>query len=86
MKFNIYSTETFTTDVYRMPIEIDSNDYPELDGLTEDEIKDWIYENAWEMKSSNEEIYSSLAEELSDQDIIYDNSRGETHEFVIEPS
>lgn len=86
MKFNIYSTETFTTDVYRMPIEIDSNDYPELDGLTEDEIKDWIYENAWEMKSSNEEIYSSLAEELSDQDINYDNISGETNEFVIDPS
>ena len=86
MKFNIYSTETFTTDVYRMPIEIDSKDYPELDGLTEDEIKDWIYENAWEMKSSNEEIYSSLAEELSDQDINYDNISGETNEFVIDPS
>lgn len=86
MKFNIYSTETFTTDVYRMPIEIDSKDYPELDGLSEDEIKDWIYENAWEMKSSNEEIYSSLAEELSDQDINYDNISGETNEFVIDPS
>ena len=86
MKFNIYSTETFTTDVYRMPIEIDSKDYPELDGLTEDEIKDWVYENAWEMKSSNEEIYSSLAEELSDQDINYDNISGETNEFVIDPS
>lgn len=86
MKFNIYSTETFTTDVYRMPIEIDSKDYPELDSLSEDEIKDWIYENAWEMKSSNEEIYSSLAEELSDQDINYDNISGETNEFVIDPS
>jgi cytochrome c553 len=69
-----------------MPIEIDSKDYPELDGLTEDEIKDWVYENAWEMKSSNEEIYSSLAEELSDQDINYDNISGETNEFVIDPS
>jgi cytochrome c553 len=69
-----------------MPIEIDSNDYPELDGLTEDEIKDWVYENAWEMKSSNEEIYSSLAEELSNQNINYDNISGETNEFIIDPS
>lgn len=86
MKFNIYTTETFTTEVYRMPIEIDSNDYPELDGLSEDEIKDWIIENAWEMKSANEEIYSSLAEELSDQDINYDNISGETNDFIIDPS
>jgi cytochrome c553 len=69
-----------------MPIEIDSNDYPELDGLTEDEIKDWVYENAWEMKSSNEEIYSSLAEELSNQNINYDNISGETNELIIDPS
>jgi hypothetical protein len=57
-----------TTLIYRS-VKIDISNYPELEDKTDDEIIDYIKENAYEMKSMKE-FYDSLGEELSDQDIV----------------
>lgn len=57
-----------TSLIYRS-IKIDVSNYPELEGKTDDEVIKYIGENAWKMKSADED-YNSLAEELSEQDII----------------
>ena len=69
MKINVYVTESYTTWVVKESIEIDTENYPELEGKTEDEIKDYIRENCYEMKPTNENWYGDLGEELSQQDI-----------------
>ena len=84
MKLKLYVEETFTTTATREHIEIDTDNYPELEGMTEDEISDYIDENVWDMKPSEDGIYSSLGEELSDQTIYDEHIGGEETEFYVE--
>ena len=84
MKIKIYLEESYTTTVTRGSIEIDSDNYPELNGMSEDEISNYIDENVWDMKPINDDVYSSLGEEVSDQDVQYDNIGDETQTYYIE--
>ena len=52
--------------------------------MSEDEISDYIDNHSYDMKSTNEEVYSSLGEELSDQDVEYDDVSGDVTEFYVE--
>jgi hypothetical protein len=83
MKLNINAEETYTTTVTRESLEIDTDNYPELEGMTEDQVSDYIDNNVWDMKPTNDELYSSLGEELMDKDIDYDNISGESTEFYV---
>ena len=58
-----------TTLIYRS-IKVDISNYPELEGKTDDEVIDYIKENAYEMKPTDGDSYDSLGEELVDQDIV----------------
>ena len=62
MKINVYGTESFCTWVIREPVEIDTDNYPELEGMSEDEAKEYIRENASDMTS-----VSDWAESLMDE-------------------
>lgn len=84
MKIKIYAQETFTTTVTRSSIVINTEDYPELEGMNEDEISDYIDNNVWDMKPTDDGVYSSLGEELSDSDIEYDDITDDSTEFYVE--
>jgi hypothetical protein len=62
MKINVYGTESFCTWVIREPVEIDTDNYPELEGMSENEVKEYIRENASEMAPT-----SDWAESLMDE-------------------
>ena len=83
MKIRINVEETFTTTITRESMVIDTDNYPELAGMTEDEVSDYIDNNVWDMKPVNSEFYSSLGEELTGKDIEYDNISGESTEFYV---
>lgn len=61
--------ESYSTTLFREKITLNVSDYPELEGMSEDEIKDYILENASEMKAINDEYYNDLQEELLNQDV-----------------
>lgn len=84
MKLNVYATESYTTWLVREPVEVDTDNYPELEGMSEDEIKDYIRENAYEMKAINEEYYENLEEELNDKDIRRDKTYGEEISIIFD--
>ncbi len=65
MKLKIFAKQTFTTTISREAFEIDTEYYQELKGMTEDQISDYIDNNAWEMKAIKSDDYSSMAEQLS---------------------
>lgn len=65
MKLKLFVEEKFTTTITREAFEIDTEDYPELQGMNEDEISDYIDNNVWDMAAIDRDIYSSLAEQLS---------------------
>lgn len=80
MKITVNVVESQTTYLTRESIEIDTDNYPELSNMTEEEVKAYITENAWEMKST-EGDYFSLGEELTEQDLKYDESSNLETEF-----
>lgn len=84
MKIKIHSEETYTTTLYRESMEIDTDNYPELEGMTEDEISDYIDNNIWDMKPVNSDLYETLGEELMDKDVENDHIGGEQPTFYVE--
>ena len=83
MKIKLPAEETYTTTVYREKMEIDTDNYPELEGMTEDEIGEYIDDNIWDMKPVNSDLYESLGEELLDKDIDSDHIGGEETIFYV---
>jgi hypothetical protein len=68
MKINVYGTESFCTWVIREPVEIDTDNYPELEGMSENEAKEYIRENASEM-APNSDWAESLMDECLQSDV-----------------
>ena len=83
MKIKINAEESYTTTITRESIEIDTDNYPELEGMTSDEVSEYIDNNAWDMKPTDE-LYSSLGEECVDQSLKYDSIGGEETIFYVE--
>jgi hypothetical protein len=83
-KINVYGTESYSTFICREPIEIDTDNYPELKGMTEDEMKEYIRSNAYEMKPVDGEYYENLEEELLAMDISHDKIYGEEVGIIFE--
>lgn len=84
MKINVYGTETFTTWLVREPVEIDTDNYPELEGKTQEEIREYIRENVYDMKPTNDEWYESLGEELNEMDVRRDKIYNEETDVIFE--
>lgn len=82
---SVFATEGYSTYIVREAIELNVADYPELDGMTKQEMIDYIESNAWEMKPTNEESYcESLAEELNEKDIFREKLNNESQEINAE--
>jgi hypothetical protein len=78
----VFATEYYETSITREPIELNIEDYPELEGMTPEEAIDYVESNAWDMKPTNEEYgYDSLAEELNSQDIRRDKITNESQDI-----
>ena len=83
-KISVFATEYYETSLFREAVELNVEDYTELEGMTREEAIDYIESNAWEMKSTNEEMYESLGEELMDMDIRRDKITNESQEINAE--
>ena len=66
---NVRLTESYSTFVSRDEITLDVSNYPELDGMSEEEIKEYIANNAQDMESPFEWA-DNLYEALSQMDVI----------------
>jgi hypothetical protein len=84
MKLKIYVEETYTTTIIREAFEIDTEEYPDLEGLNEDEISDYIDNNVWDMVAIDRDIYSSLAEQLSQATPENEDVSDEEYSFYIQ--
>jgi hypothetical protein len=83
-KIKVRMTESYRTYVVRESIEINVDDYPELDGMSDEDIQDYIILNASDMKPTNEEWYDSLYDELIGEDVIRDKITDEESEIIVE--
>jgi hypothetical protein len=83
-KIKIYQTESYTTFIVREPITIDLDDYPELEGMTSNEIVDYLEGNSSDMKPQNEQYYESLSDELIEMDILREKISGEDYSYRVD--
>lgn len=83
-KIKVCMTESYRTYIVRESIEINVEDYPELDGMSDEDIQDYIILNASDMKPTNEEWYDSLYDELLGEDVIRDKITDEEGEIIVE--
>ena len=85
-KIKVFYTEGYSVWVVKEPIEIDTDDYPELKGLSKEEIEKYLTQNASEMKSSegDEPNSYSLYDECYEQDDIRNKETGKEVSFQIE--
>jgi len=75
--------ESHCIAVWRAPVTITVSDYPELDGMTENEMKKYIEENFWDMDPIEEEgeesysdsLYDDLTNMFETKDKIYDEEK-----------
>lgn len=78
----MYSPENLTIrreDIVTMvtqyrPVTINVSDYPELNGLSEQEMKDYIRKYAYNMKGS---FYNSLGEDIEFSEIVVEQIENE---------
>jgi hypothetical protein len=67
-KLKIRLIESYQTHAFKESIEIDVSKYPELEGLSDQEIVEYIDMNADNMAPMND-IYETLYQELEDAEI-----------------
>jgi hypothetical protein len=82
MEIKAQATEYFTTYIVRDDLTINTDDYPELAGMSEEDAKDYIKWNATDMYKEGEEGYS-LWDELLDQEIIKKKISGDETEVLV---
>ena len=84
-EIKIRMTESYLTYIVRDSIVIDTQNYPELDGMNEEDIKDYIKANAYDMKSPEGWDYcDNLYDALMEQDIIRDKISNEEEEVEFD--
>ena len=83
-QLEIRITESYVTWVVRDSIKINVEDYPELNGMSEEDMKDYIMSNASEMKPTNEDWGDSLYDELMSADVVRDKITNEDSEIAFD--
>ena len=81
---SVKMVEYYNTMVVREPVQINVADYPELNGMSEEEMKDYIKDNWSDMKSTNEESYDSLYDECMQSDVMREKITGEEQECYFD--
>ena len=76
--------QSYTAYIRKKPLLINLSDYPELEGMNEDEIQTYILENGDSMKPMNNDVYESLLDELKDQDVEWDKYDNEDFNIIVE--
>ena len=77
---SVRCVEYYSTMLVREPVTINVEDYPELNGMSEDEMKYYISSNWDDMKSTNEQWYETLYEECTQSDVVREKITGEENE------
>jgi len=77
---SVRMVEYYNTMVVREAVEINVEDYPELNGMTEEEMQNYISENWYDMKPTDDEWLESLGEECRESDVVREKITGEEQE------
>jgi len=79
----VWLEESYTHYTSRGPIMISAETHPELEGMTLDEMKEFIQENAYTMSPVNSEYSENIIEELREYDVVKDKILDETENIFF---
>jgi hypothetical protein len=82
--FKVCATESYCSYLIREDITIDVDDYPQLQGMTDEEILEFVEFNASDMYKEGDEGSWSLWDEMMEQDIRRDKITGEEFGVIVE--
>lgn len=82
--FKVCATESYCSYIIREDITIDVDDYPQLQGMTDEEILEFVEWNASDIYKKGNEDHWSLWDEMVEQDIRRDKITGEEVGVIIE--
>jgi len=82
--FKVCATESYCSYMIREDITINVDDYPELEGMTDEEITEYIESNSESMFKHGDEENGSLWDEMMEQDIRRDKITGEEFGVIVE--
>lgn len=70
MKLKIQIVEGFWTTIWKEPIEIETDDYPQLEGMSQDQVMQYLNKNSHHLPASpgGDADDWSLYDELMDQE------------------
>jgi hypothetical protein len=84
-EISVRITESYSTWIVRDNITIDTSNYPELEGMSEEEAQDYIQSNASEMSAPEGYDYcDNLYEALMEQDVVRDKISNEDTEIEFD--
>lgn len=85
-KLRLRFTEDIRKTIYRFAVEIETDQYPELNGMSEEEMMEYIEEHVWDMEAPEEhnKYCSTLGEALSEQDIDWEDEDDTSPEISFE--
>jgi hypothetical protein len=84
-EISVRITESYSTWIVRDNITIDTSNYPELEGMSEEEAQDYIQSNASEMSAPEGYYYcDNLYEALMEQDVVRDKISNEDTEIEFD--
>lgn len=79
MKIKVQMVEGFHTTIWKEPIEINTDEYPELEGMSEDEALEYIQKNAIKMKGDPKQEGDaddwSIWDEVNSQDVEFSKEK-----------
>ena len=82
--FKVCATESYCSYIIREDITIDVDDYPQLQGMTDEEILEFVEWNASDIYKKGEEDSWSLWDEMMEQDVRREKITGEEVGVIIE--
>ena len=81
---SVRCVEYYNTMLVHEPVVINVEDYPELSGMSEEEMQNYIKENWSDMKSTNQQWYETLYEECTQSDVIREKITNEERECYFD--
>lgn len=79
----VWLEESYTHYMSRGPLFISAKTHPELEGMSLDEMKDYIMENKYEMGPVDSEYSENIIEELRELDTVKDKILDEEEDIFF---
>ena len=83
MEIKLQATESFSTYIVRDLLTINTEDYPQLEGMSEEEVKEYIKWNSEDIYEKGVKTYS-LWDKMLNQDIIKENITDDETEVLVD--